>query len=974
MSSLSQLLNLPAAPGSNGHGPHANGKKKWVEPKFATPDQVGATETLVDVFALIGDALVLNNGTFVRMLEVAPIDLERVDSSLKERYWAMFSNALRRFRAPLGVQIVVSTRPQDLTPYLSKWENQAHEWQRLAEAAADSLTMARRQRMGRSAVETAAFLTAAHERLCPMQQRYFVVITHNPFPEAHTKKTQTRLLNDEVVAEALEKLDDHVQVVRAAFGEVGLPMFDLDGGAMCQAIWEHYHHPCSVLGGGLSPQIALQAPGDSPLTARPAVSQCPSPDAYLEAAQDAERLADLLAPALVEEHAHYLRVGEVVARGYILYDFDPRTPVDFASLLTFQADMTHALYITAADPVAIRQLFKEKETELKAASVTDARRGTVTDWGRQAAIQSIESMRAEMEMALQSPFFLHWHCLIWANDLSALEKRCQAFESILKVRDIRFYPATRRQVSILQSTRPLARMTYATKPRNMSADSLGPFFPFARREYFDPSGWHFGVHRGSGLFVCLNPFEEGQSNASQLIIGTPGSGKSVYIKQMIETLLALGDRVFVIDPEREYLRMAADLHATYVELGKRSEPRRLMLDPSNPQGFLGGLVEAGELYETLTAEPLTRPQMEALGAAYVAAMTNAGILADDLKTWSRPAPLIDDLIKALIESSQPEAQEVARVLGYASALDGGHGLNIMDINLNSENPWQAAAESLAAFVEAILGHPMDSYTFNALVDAYQVTMEKWGFHADERSSWETQRSRTPTLSHLVDTLAADRKPQSQDLAAVLKQYAYGLYAGLFNTRTTVDLSGSPFVVFGMRSLRENVERTLTPVFAWQVLRLVWNEVVSLGAAQNTHLIIDEAWYVLEQPGAATRLERMARSFRKYNAALHLATHDIQKLMASPEARVIAEIGRVKMLFGQESESAVRSLAEVFGVTPPEQADLLRLGKGEGLLLMNDLRLPLYVPVNPLRLKRLATNREQQQAVARASGRKGQPVL
>ena len=120
---------------------------------------------------------------------------------------------------------------------------------------------------------------------------------------------------------------------------------------------------------------------------------------------------------------------------------------------------------------------------------------------------------------------------------------------------------------------------------------------------------------------------------------------------------------------------------------------------------------------------------------------------------------------------------------------------------------------------------------------------------------------------------------------------------------------------------------------------------------------------------------MARSFRKYNAALYLATQDVSRLVASPEARVIAEVARIKLLFGQESESAVRALADVFGLSTAEQADLLRVGKGEGLLHFgNDLRIPLYVAVNPERLARLSTNREQQQAVARASGRHSQAVV
>jgi hypothetical protein len=136
-------------------GKSNNGRR--AEPPFPGQGQVGATESLVDVHALVGNGLVLNNGTFIRMLEVAPVDLERVDASIKKRYWAMFANALRRLRAPLGIQIVISTRPQDLTPYLARWECQAREWQALAESGSDLDTHQRRTRMARSALETAAF-------------------------------------------------------------------------------------------------------------------------------------------------------------------------------------------------------------------------------------------------------------------------------------------------------------------------------------------------------------------------------------------------------------------------------------------------------------------------------------------------------------------------------------------------------------------------------------------------------------------------------------------------------------------------------------------------------------------------------------------------------------------------------------------------------------------------------------------------
>lgn len=965
------LFRRPPSPNgprsANGHG------------HTPPPADVEATERLVDVIGFVGPALVLRNGTFIRMLEVAPIDLERGDATLRQKYWGLFADALRRLRAPIGVQLVVSCRPQNIGPYLERWEQAAHEWTRRANASTEPADRDRRERMAESAVETAAFLVAAHERLMPIQQRYLVVVHHNPFPEAQSDKPQRLAVGQAVRQAALEKLEEHLATVRAAIGEIGLPVYELDPPAMCQAVWEHYHHPAGVMGGSVSPLAMLEA-GLPEATAtragsRDAVSplaQCPGPEAFMAARRDPARLAELLAPTLVEETEKYIRVGETVGRGYEMHDFDPRTPVDFGALLTFNGDVTHALFLWPTDPVAIRLKIKERETDLKSADLVDARRGALANHGRAADIQSIEEARARIEIAMQAPFDLLWFAMVWANDLETLEKQCQQFETQLHLRDIRFRRATRQQLPVLQSTRPLARSVMRVTPRNMSAESLGPFFPFVRREYFDPEGWHFGVHRGNGLIVCLNPFEDGKSNASELVLGAPGGGKSVYLKQTIETLLALGHRVFVVDPEREYLQLAVDHHAPYIEMGKRRDSPPVPIDPRREDAWVQGLVEVGDMIESLTGDTMTRDQVYALNRVYREAMAGAGLRDEDPATWRLPAPSLTELGARLAAQPERSVRELGRVLGYVNALAGGNTINIMEMNLDSETPWASAAESLAAFVEAILGRPLATRQFNALIGGYQATMEKWGFRAEDPATWT---KRAPTLSALAATLGAERAPESHELAEVLEQYAHGLYADLFNRPTTVDPSGAQFVVFGLRSLREKVERSLAPVFAWQVLRFVWNTVVASGAVQPIHLFIDEAWYVLQQPGAAARLEAMARSFRKYNAALHVATQAAEEMMNSPQARVIAEIGRVKTLFAQESEAASRAIGTVLGLSEGEQASLMRAGKGEALLLLgNHVRLPVYVAVNPLHMNRLSTNRDQQRAVARASGRKASPVL
>jgi hypothetical protein len=638
----------------NGNAPVANG----AEPPLRL-DRLADSERLVGVRALLDDIVALDDGAFVRALEVLPVDLEGSGAEQREQVWRRFADALRYFSAPFAVQIVVTTQVQDIGAYLQRLEAQAQRWRDLAETSADPALAARRQRLGQAALEALAFHAAAQEQLAPLQQRYLLVLRHAPAPGRLLNLSEAR------VHEARAALETQATRLRVGLESLALTLRDLDAAALCQALWAHYHRAPGAFDFASSHEAGT--PGRPP------------PLADLRAAaRDPARLADLLAPELVEEHAGRLRVGEALARGYVLHDFDPRVTIVAAHVLAFPADMTHAFYLTAADPAEMRRKLRERETELRAAALTGARRGAVMDWGRQAAIEELEAGRAALEVALEAPYAMHWLCLIWAHDAAALERRCRQFENTLQARGIRYYAATRRHLSLLQSTRPLAALDHPVRPRYLSADALGPIFPFGRRPYLDPEGWAVGRHRASGLLICADPFRGGQDNASQLVLGAPRSGKSVYLKQMIETWLTRGERVFIVDPEREYLRLAVDLHVAYLELGQHRQPRRWTLNPTDPHGLQETLTDLGLLFESLAARPMTADEMQALVAAVQRNST--------VGTVTLPALTI-----ALRERHSPAAHEVARIFDYARQLEGGHGLNILDLNLASEAAWRAGA-------------------------------------------------------------------------------------------------------------------------------------------------------------------------------------------------------------------------------------------------------------------------------------------
>jgi hypothetical protein len=67
-----------------------------------------------------------------------------------------------------------------------------------------------------------------------------------------------------------------VRLARSLLSDVGLPVVELDGPAMCQAIWEHYYHPSTVAGSGLTSSEAL----GGALSVRDLSYEPPSAEAY----------------------------------------------------------------------------------------------------------------------------------------------------------------------------------------------------------------------------------------------------------------------------------------------------------------------------------------------------------------------------------------------------------------------------------------------------------------------------------------------------------------------------------------------------------------------------------------------------------------------------------------------------------------------------------------------------------------------
>lgn len=116
-------------------------------------------------------------------------------------------------------------------------------------------------------------------------------------------------------------------------------------------------------------------------------------------------------------------------------------------------------------------------------------------------------------------------------------------------------------------------------------------FPFASSGFNDGSGYLFGNLTDSSNSVSSNMildiWKRGQdrNNSHMVIMGKPGVGKSTKLKDVILMESAMGTRLLIIDPEREYKTLCKKLGGTWINAGGgtgKINPLQIRVLPTDP--------------------------------------------------------------------------------------------------------------------------------------------------------------------------------------------------------------------------------------------------------------------------------------------------------------------------------------------------------------------------------------------------------
>ena len=189
--------------------------------------------------------------------------------------------------------------------------------------------------------------------------------------------------------------------------------------------------------------------------------------------------------------------------------------------------------------------------------------------------------------------------------------------------------------------------------RGIQASSIAACFPFVSNAIEDDDGILLGENK---LPAFVNFFKRNSEfvNSNMVVIGKSGSGKSYAAKTVLAHLASCNAKIFVLDPEGEYLNLATNMHGKVLDVASskhgKLNPFQIIsaFDDENDDGtrnsFFMHLQFLEEFYRLILAG-INPDSLELLNKLTVEAYERKGITPTTILNRLKPKdyPTFDDL-------------------------------------------------------------------------------------------------------------------------------------------------------------------------------------------------------------------------------------------------------------------------------------------------------------------------------------------
>lgn len=218
----------------------------------------------------------------------------------------------------------------------------------------------------------------------------------------------------------------------------------------------------------------------------------------------------------------------------------------------------------------------------------------------------------------------------------------------------------------------------------------------------------------------------------------------------------------------------------------------------------------------------------------------------------------------------------------------------------------------------------EEYAFRGITSSPASLYDPGGKSEDGKCYVSPVKKEMPTLSSLHKRLSA--KAGCGDIAVLLKPLLAGSSLGMFDCRTSVNLS-APVVCFDLSDIKDEFTRFYA---TFVVLGWAWQKFAQKDRHVRKRIVVDEAWMFMKYNESAEFLEIVARRGRKHNTSLLVASQHIEEFLGREKGRaVISNCATIMLL--RQSPTMIDGVVEAFRLASGARQYLEDFVPGECLL-------------------------------------------
>lgn len=196
----------------------------------------------------------------------------------------------------------------------------------------------------------------------------------------------------------------------------------------------------------------------------------------------------------------------------------------------------------------------------------------------------------------------------------------------------------------------------------------------------------------------------------------------------------------------------------------------------------------------------------------------------------------------------------------------------------------------------------------------------------------------------------------KSVRARLYSWEYGALRTIFDSQTNVNLDNR-YLVLQIAGVKGREKASLM----YALLDFLNGRLSD--PREPSDCYIDEFWSLLKFEMAADFVEEMFRSGRARNNAMNAITQEINEFLRSEPGKVIMSIAASQLLLKQKKKTA-EILDQFADLSPEQKRQLTNSQKGEGYLLVEDNRVPLYVVCSEAEMRLFNTDQKREREYER----------